>query len=300
MGQSTTTFNIDELITSYIDNQISDPELKSQIEAMLSKDEKLMRKYKSELLTKQMLSSKLPVIDVPEKTYRNVISSIDGIIEQVKSRSAAEKVEYPTFWQTIKHTFKAPFLGIPRYAFGIVAVFILGIFLIFGGGGKKTKNPYILAGTEKSIMVQAVNSFHKILSGDVKPELSSSNAAEVEKYVHDKAHFEAFVPKIDNYQLTGVVCNEYNGQNLAHLIYKDGHDEIIYIYQTPLTSVQKKNLDLPDEVANEITKMKYYMCDEVDDNNCTMTLWYKGNIICVSMSTMPKKDMYAAFSSFNK
>ena len=37
MGQITTTFNIDELITSYIDDQISDPELKSQIEAKAEK-----------------------------------------------------------------------------------------------------------------------------------------------------------------------------------------------------------------------------------------------------------------------
>ena len=300
MGQSTTTFNIDELITSYIDNQISDPELKSQIEAMLSKDEKLNRKYKSELLTKQMLSRRLPEIQVPESTYQNVISSLDSLISEAGNNTGAQKVEYPTFWQTIKHTITAPFLGIPRYAFGIIAVFIVGASLVFDGGGKKTKNPYILAGTEKSIMVQAVNSFHKILSGDVKPELSSSNAAEVEKYVHDKAHFEAYVPKIDNYQLTGVVCNQYNGQNLAHLIYKDRDDEVIYIYQTLVTSVQKKNLELPDDVTNEIIKAKYYMCDEVDDNNCTMTLWFKGNVICVSMSTMPKKDMYAAFTSFNK
>ena len=32
MGLNTTTFNIDELISSYADNQITDPETKKQIE----------------------------------------------------------------------------------------------------------------------------------------------------------------------------------------------------------------------------------------------------------------------------
>ena len=44
MGLNTTAFNIDELITSYADNQISDPETKKQIEELLSKDSKLNAK----------------------------------------------------------------------------------------------------------------------------------------------------------------------------------------------------------------------------------------------------------------
>ncbi len=299
MGLNTTSFNIDELITSYIDNQISDQELRSQIEGMLKSDSKLNAKYESELLTKNLLSSRLTEIDVPQTTYNRIISSIDNLVMKEKLNNQIVHTEYPSFWETLKDAVSKKFIGIPRYAFALVAIFVIGGLFVFSGS-KKAKNPYILAGTEKSIMVQAVNSFHKILSGDVKPQLSTSNAAEIEKYVMDKSHFDAYVPQIEDYQLTGVVCNEYNGQELAHLIYTNGHDDILYIYQTPVTAVQKNNLDLPQDVQNEIVKAKFYMCDEVDDNNCTLTLWFKEDVVCASMTTMPKTEMYTTFARFNK
>lgn len=307
MGQDITTFNIDELISSYIDNRISDPELKSQIEDKLKSDNTLKAKYQTELLTKKLINSRLGEVELPERTYMKVMDSIDSLIanaaskHQVPAHKLTEPVvsEYPSFWQSLKEKITAPFFGIPRYAFGMAAIFILiGAFFVFGGG-KKTLNPYITSGTDKSIMVQAVNSFHKILEGEVKPQLSSSNAAEVEKFVKEKSNFSPYIPAIENYVLTGAVCNEYNGQKMAHILYKSG-DEVFYILQTPVTCVEKKNLDLPDDVHSEILKAKYYMCDQVDDNDCTMTLWIKDNIVCASMSNMPKQKMYATFTSFYK
>ena len=305
MGLSTTSFNIDELITSYADNQISDPETKKQLEELLASDQKLNAKYRSEILTRDLYRTRFPEVELPAATYQKVMSSIDGIIEGAyKKNIAAPQLantqnEYPSFWQSLKESFTEKFIGVPRYAFAILAFVIIGSLVIFSGD-KKTKNPYILAGTESSIMVQAVNSFHKIIKGDVKPQLSSSNAAEVEKYVMEKAHFDPYVPEIENYKLSGVVCNEYHGQQLAHLVYTDNKGRIIYIFQVPVTAMQKKELDLPEDVQNEIVKAKYYMCDEVDDNDCTMTLWYKENNVCASMTTMPKQEMVATFTRFNK
>lgn len=304
MGQYTTTFNIDELITSYIDDEIPDPELKRQIEDMLGKDASLNAKYQSELLTRNMMRSRMPESELPVKTYQSVITSIDSIIAEAslkKNRGTVsqESVQYPSFWQTIKDTLTGKFIGVPRYAFAVLAFFIIGGLFVFSGG-KEVKNPYILAGTEKSIMVQAVNSFHKILDGDISPKLRSSNAAEIEKYVQQTAHFNAYVPKIENYELKGVECSQYNGQELAHIIYENGDKQMIYILQTPVTSVEKKNLDLPSDVHNEMVNAKFYMCDQVDETDCTMTLWYRGNVICVSMTTLPKQDMYATFTRFNK
>lgn len=308
MGLNTTTFNIDELISSYADNQITDPELKKQIEDLLSKDQKLNAKYKAEVLTKDLLRTRLPEVELPSATYQKVMLSIDNMIAESKKKYntssaggnlAEAEIEYPSFWESLKQAFTEKFIGVPRYAFAILAFVIIGGLVVFSGG-KKTRNPYILTGTESSIMVQAVNSFHKVLKGDVKPQLTSSNAAEVEKYVMEKAHFDPYVPVIENYQIAGVVCNDYKGQELAHIIYKNNDGSMIYILQVPITAMQKKNLDLPDDVQNEIKKAQYYMCDEVDENDCTMTLWYKENNVCASMTTMPKQEMYSTFTSFNK
>lgn len=316
MGLNTTTFNSDELISAYADNQITDPETKQQVEELLKKDQKLEAKYKSELLTKQLLKNRIPQAELPDATYMKVMSSIDGVIAASKKKYADSHslntsaainnntlndaaIEYPTFWQSLMESFTGKFLGAPRYAFAIVAFIIIG-GLVYFSGGKKTRNPYILSGTESSIMVQAVNSFHKVLKGEVTPQLKSSNAAEVEKYIMEKAHFDPYVPQIENYSISGVVCNEYHGQELAHLIYQDSKGNMIYIFQVPISAMQKKSLDLPEDVQKEINMAKYYMCDEVDENDCTMTLWYKENNVCASMSNMPKKEMFTTFTSFNK
>ena len=191
-------------------------------------------------------------------------------------------------------------MPVPRYAFAVVLLIIAAsAFYYLNSKSSNIKNPHVLAGTEKSIMVQAVNSFHKILDGDFTLQYKSSNAAEVEKFVRDNAFFNVFVPKIDNYILTGCILNEYNGRKLAHLVYVSG-DDIIYIYQTTMDAIVKNDLDLPQQVRDEIVSAKYYMCDGVDDNNCTMTLWFRDNVVCASMSTMPKQQMYTAFTGFVK
>ncbi|MCI0714801.1 MAG: hypothetical protein L0Y77_00565 [Chlorobi bacterium] len=300
MGQNITTFNVDELITSYIDNQISDPELRKQIEEALNKDEKLFKKYQAEIFTKNIYASRLDSAEVPEVTYAKVMDSIDALISRSKQIFSTQSLAYPSFTQSLKNTVNLKFLGVPRYAYAAVLVFaIIAAAVVLNSSTHATKNPYILAGTEKSIMVQAVNVFHKVLSGDVKCQLKSGNATEVEKYVSDNANFKAYIPVIENYKLEGCLCDEYNGQKLAHLIYMNG-EEIIYIYQTPVAAVQKNSLELPGAVHDEIVKAKYYMCDEIDENDCTMTLWYIDNIICASVTTLPKQKMHAAFTSFNK
>ncbi len=309
MGLNTTTFNIDELISSYADNQITDPDLKKQIEDLLSKDQKLNAKYKAEVLTKDLLRTRLPEVELPTATYQKVMLSIDNMIADSKKKYntaknlhgnlAAAEIEYPSFWQSLKQTFTEKFIGVPRYAFAILAFVIIGGLVVFSGG-KKTRNPYILNGTESSIMVQAVNSFNKVLKGDVKPQMTSSNAAEVEKFVMEKAHFNPYVPEIEDYKISGVVCNEYKGQELAHIIYKNNDGSVLYILQVPISAMNKKNLELPVDVQNEIKKAQYYMCDEVDENDCTMTLWYKEDNVCASVTTMPKQEMYTTFTRFNK
>lgn len=89
MGLNTTTFNIDELISSYADNQITDPDLKKQIEDLLSKDQKLNAKYKAEVLTKDLLRTRLPEVELPTATYQKVMLSIDNMIADSK-----KKVQY--------------------------------------------------------------------------------------------------------------------------------------------------------------------------------------------------------------
>lgn len=311
MGELITNFNIDELITSYIDKQITDPETLRKVEDMLKNDELLARKYKSELLTKTLLSKRLPLVEVPQKTFLNVTGAIDGLIKTAENRQAVrEHVKEHTFFNHLKDTLAAPIrigsLPVPRYAAAVVVLMLVvtaGVYVNNQMGSSRQSNAHLMSGTEKNIVKQAINNFHKILSGEIKTNSVPQNAIEMNSYISEQAQFPVYIPVINDYKLTGVLCNEYNGQKLAHLVYKGTNgngEEMIYIYQTQSRCIKRGDLEMPDEVKNIINGNKCFMCDEVDPQNYTLTVWNRDNIVCASVTTLNKQKMNTTFASFNK
>lgn len=301
MGVNITNDNIDEYLTSYIDGENHDNKLDNEIKRFIENDETVSRKYMSELLTKRLYSARIQQVEVPDFLVLKINNTIEEAI-LIAEDSASRRTAYAaSFKEYLLKLITAPVtfrkIAIPRYAFAaVIVVLLIGASLLMNKSAPDL-NPYIATGSEKSVMVQAMKNFHKILAGDIKPEMNSSNVAQVRGFVKDKANFEAYVPVIENYNLVGVVCSEYNGQKLAHLFYSSG-SEIIYIYETQVASIHCKELELPEPVHYDILRDKYYMCDKVDEKQCTMILWYKDNVLCASVSTMPKQKMYASFTSF--
>jgi hypothetical protein len=307
MGVNLTNENADEFLTSQIDGENKDADTMHKVNEMIAHDGNLMKKYKSELLTKQLFSSRLKNIDVPNATYMKVMGSIDILINNTVNHEEKELHPLQTsesFFRYLINVLASPLrighAAVPRYAVGLVIILIIaGIGFLAAKKDSSPLNPFIANGTEKSVMVQAVNNFHKILKGEIKPQLQSNDANEVSNFVNKNVSFKVFVPLIENYELAGVICNEYEGQKLVHLVYTSG-DEVIYIYETDANSIHPQRLELPDAVHKDIIKDNYYMCDQVDHHNCTMTLWYAGNVLCASVTTMPKHKMISTFTRFNK
>ena len=315
MGEHITNLNTDELITSYIDKQITDPETLRKVEDMLKNDEHLARKYKSELLTKTLLSKRLPLVEVPHKTLLSVTAGIDGLIKDAENKQAVKEhvksnVQNHTFLNHLKDTLSAPIrlgsLPVPRYAAAIVVLVIVvtaGAYINSQQGSSRQSNAHLMNGSEKNIVKQAINNFHKILSGEIKTNSVPQNAKEMNSYMSEQAQFPVFIPDIAGYKLTGILCNEYNGQKLAHLVYKNTNgsgEEMIYIYQTQSRCIKRGDLEMPDEVKNTINGNSCFMCDEVDPQNYTLTVWNRENVVCASVTTLNKQKMNTTFASFNK
>ena len=303
MGENITIDNIDEFLTSYIDGQINDPDTDKKVKTFIEENDVVFKKYRTELLTRNLFRSRLASAELPSATVSKVNISINSLIKTASgNQSYAAGEEYShSFFEYLKKLISAPVvirkMAVPRYAFAVVLIILLvGAGLLMKKGTTEL-NPFITAGSEKSVMVQAMKNFHKVLSGDIKPEVESNDVNHVKSFVKNKANFDAYVPSISDYELVGVVCNEYNGQKIAHLVYASGN-EIIYIYETEVNSIHCKQLELPEPVHYDILRDKYYMCDQVDEDDCTMIVWYKDNVLCTSVSTMPKQKMYASFTSF--
>jgi|GEM_PF-1076519 len=313
MGENTTNFssdNIDELLTSYIDKQIHDTQAIKFVEDKLKSDETLSKRYKSELLTRNAYRERLKQIDVPQNTMMKVNSSIDKLIEEASKKHALNHQEQPqdhpeeassTFLQYLKNLISIPVnigrLAVPRYAFGIAAiVLVIGIGIVVNNNRVVEGNPYITSGAENSVLVQAVNYFHKVMSGEMKPQIKSNSASEVKKYFSDKVNFPVYVPEIANYTLVGGCSGDCHQEKVAHILYSSG-DNIIYMYQVPASCIKNKHLQLPEPVNNKIISDKFYM-DDADVSTCSMTVWYQGDIICASVSTISKQKMSTTFASF--
>jgi hypothetical protein len=188
---------------------------------------------------------------------------------------------------------------VPRYAAAMVVILLVLTAGLYVNKNflASPSNERLITGSEKNIMKQAIENFHKIMDGDIKPAMTSQNVSDVKSYLSQNAGFTVYTPDIDDYSLSGALCNEYNGQKLAHLIYRSG-DNMIYIYQTHRKCIEHCDLEIPDEVKGEITTHKYFMCDQVDKQNCTLTIWYKDNNVCASVTNVPKTKMHTMFASF--
>src|SRR5205814_237588 len=228
-----------DILTSYIDNEIKDPQSVKFIEEKLKTDGSLTKKYKSELLTRNSYRDRLKSADVPQSTIMKVNAAIDKLIEDArKKHSFKPEVQTAetttTFLQYFKNIISIPVnigrLAVPRYAFGIVViVLVIGIGVVVSNNSKGVHgNPYIISGAENSIMVQAVNYFHKVLAGEMLPQIKSNNAIEVKNYFNDKVNFPVYVPEIANYNLVGALCGDCHQEKVAHIIYSSGND-IIYM-----------------------------------------------------------------------
>jgi hypothetical protein len=321
MGENTTNFSsgntentesnvsIDELISSYIDKELKQPESVKYVEQQIASDSNLSKKYQSELLTRNLFRDRLKMAEVPQKTFMTVTNSIDGLIKDAKLKYAENNVQHPiesstSFLDYLSKVIVMPVriggASVPRYAFGIVAIVLfvgIGFLLTKTNNNFHGNNPYITSGADNSVMVQAVKYFHKVLTGEMTPQVKSNNAVEVKNYLNDKLNFQVYIPEIKNYTLVGALYGDCHQEKVAHLIYSSG-DDIIYIYQVPSKCLKNKHLQLPEPVNNQMISDKYFMCDEVDANNCTMTLWYEQDLICASVSTIPKQKMSTTFASF--
>lgn len=310
MEKNTTDFlsgkNIDELLTSYIDNEELDDLTRKHVEELISYDVLSFRLYKSEKLVKEFFASRLKQKELPKGLYSKINASIEELSGSTSAKFIPDSqslVSHHSYIEHLKEFFVTPFsigvYAVPRYTFAVILFFfVLGLALVLNNN-KREINTFYASGSEKSIMVQAVNNFHKILTGEIKPTINSTDTQEIKKIIATESNFDAFIPDIQEYRLIGAVTNDFNGKKIAHFVYSSG-DELIYIYETVIDSLCHKKLELPSEMHNQILKDKFYLCDKFDDRDCAFMMWYKNNILCASVSNLPKQKMYTTLATYYK
>lgn len=143
-----------------------------------------------------------------------------------------------------------------------------------------------------NILHQTYSSFDGIINGSIVPQISSDDPSAVKAYFTQKVNFNVSVPQLRSCRLLGGIFSNYNNQNVAQVIYKNG-DDVVYLYEARFDSVMRGSaLHLPQEAKDELQRSGWYV--ENHTPNCTLIVW-KGDptTICCAVAEMNKDRLLA-------
>ncbi len=222
------------------------------------------------------------MVPVPADVQASIARMIEreaGVAEQPRSRFAR-------LW------------GEPRvraaFAFGLTAV-LLGVFLTRYLEPPETLPPVTAGLDPNNVVRQSVVDFHKILRGEIAPQLTSAESVDLQDFFTGKTSFPVLVPRLKECTLVGGVLQEHNGMRLAYVVYRAG-DDLISVYQTCWETVEEgKALDLTPEAKTALLKSGWYTPGPA--GNDAVVLWKHDRTLCVAVSHIGLDRLLASVKS---
>jgi anti-sigma factor RsiW len=145
------------------------------------------------------------------------------------------------------------------------------------------------------VILQSLLNHRAVLEGKIKPQVVSSEPAQLESLFAQITDYSVHLPHMKNCRLVGGVQNEYDGTKLAHLVYQRDTD-IVYVYQTCLATVLKgEKLRIPFQAKEALEHTGWFTESEPDGR--TVVLWEKGRTLCIAVSRMSRDDLMACLAS---
>lgn len=282
-----------ELITPYIDNELSDQSEKEEIKKAIDTDNNYHNRYVFEKLTKENIKQRSKRIETPVYLYKKIGQSIDDYISK-----ATKKSEIPAEYFTEKYIREENIQrsNLRRNLIAGSLAFIVLIAAAFLLNNIFKQNPDL---RENDLVAVSRNIFDKVQNGQVSLKYNSSNSKELSDSMNKYLDFKVYIPDLKDAVLVGGVCNEINGQKLAHFIYKKGN-VIIYTLQASKEDVMKNKdkIILCDQFKDNVKEGKNWIqCSK--ENHKTVVVWFKDNVICSSVADMEYEDISKTLSNSN-
>ncbi|MGD8781447.1 MAG: hypothetical protein PVH88_21090 [Ignavibacteria bacterium] len=253
---------INENITAFVDDQITDPQKVKEIEKAISACDELRFEYNVQRSVKNLLRERFAGRRAPEQLRESVIQAT------IKSNNvpAAKPQKSFDIWSIFKS---------PRFAFA--AIILFGLVFYFNNGS--TVDPVELFNEQSgnfNMAVQAERNFNSIINGELAVQIASNNPEEILKFFKKNGvNYICSVPTFNDWNLVGAVVSEDKGQKFAHHVYTGKEGQILYLYQVErkyFTSM--KVLDLSSDLINYLTDGNVVKINKPDHNTF---LWISGN-----------------------
>lgn len=280
-----------ELITAYIDNEIKDESEKERIRNLIESDNEFRNRFIFEKLTKENLSGRIKKIETPVYVYKNIGKGIDDYVTRVAKSNGTASPSSDIFLQQIN----AQRSGLRKTLLYASAGFVFLILLVFGLKGILIKSPQI---RDNDLVAVSRNVFDSVIAGKVKPQHQSSNPKELTDSMDKYLDFHVYIPDLKEAVLVGGVCNEINGEKLAHIIHKKGN-VILYTLQASMKHVMtnKDRIILCDELKDNINSGdNWFPCE--NDQKRTVVIWYRDNVICATISELKPEEIKTVLTNY--
>jgi len=284
-----------ELITAYIDNEIKDTNEYNRIKNLIESNPDYYNRYIFEKLTKETFQKRNKRIETAAYLYTSIGNSISEYIKSAEIKNSVQgSVNKDSISQIYTQQLNREKSNLKRYlTYGSFALIIL-VALAFVFNNYLQKNPL----NENDLVAVSRKIFDKVESGEVKLQFKSNNAKDLSDSMNKYLDFKVFVPDVKDAELEGGVCNEQNGEKLAHIIHKK-NGIIIYTLQANLKDVMNNSERIilcPEFKENVNAGKNWFKCDK--DKSRTAVIWYKDNVICSSVAHLDSQDISKTLTSY--
>ncbi len=263
-------YNFENLITAFVDNEITDAGQKNEIELLIQSETSAAYEFNVQSLMKNIVQTKCPVTPISLKNKNKIIR-----------RLKAENIPSLKSILFIENLFARPV-----FSYGIAAVIlVLLMYWVFTPVDLIPDYVEIAAKQqgEFNLFLQANNNFNSITEGRLEPQIISGNPEVIQNFfVEQGVNYTTFIPLFKEWNLLGAVVSEDKGEKFAHHVYANEEGKIVYVYQVEEHFiVNEQVLTLTNEMINVLNNEG---CFKISKNNVTTIITKIENNICAIVS----------------
>ncbi len=261
-----------EEITSYVDNELRDNSVINRLKKLIEENSSVRAEYLRQSAVKNLLHQRFSNSKAPEYLVNNIRNQI--------FKPLPAKVNDKSF-QFLQHFLKA------KFAFALLV--ILSFFILVSIPFIQKLSPESLTSQQKgdnNMLIQAHSNFHKIVDGELKVQFADKNPKSITNFFESNGvSYSTIVPECPSWKVAGAIISETDGEKLAHTIFKNDKNEILYLYQANESIIKQKLLvNISDDLLQYLNDGKHL---KVNDKDCQIIMMKcKNNIVAIASNSL--------------
>lgn len=261
---------IDE-ITSYIDDEIKDISVIRRIKKLIDENSSVRAEYMQQTAVKKLLNERFSATKAPEYLVNNIRHQIFKPLPAKKSDP----------YQFIQYFFEA------KYAFALFV--IVSFFILVSIPFIPQLSPESLLSQQKgnnNMLIQTHTNFHKIVDGELKVQYVTKDSKSIAGFFETNGvSYSTIIPECPSWKVAGAIISETDGEKLAHTIFRNDKNEILYLYQANESLIKNKLLvNISDDLLQYLNDGKLL---KVNDKDCQIIMMRcKDNIVAIASNAI--------------